>query len=251
MVATVRLVARSMRVTASSRGAPRSPGATLAIHNAHRRRRWPQRAQGRAVARRRPRWSPGRSGPSCRRRPAPKGPRRPRSRTRRREGDGRGEPAAVEGGDGDPGAGGRGWRLGRSRGARGVGDVCACGCGKQHRDDQRLVPAWSAKRRRPEVGGVGMAQLPSQGSRVEHPSYPHRMGPAILERNEASRIRRRGTGRVRGSSPTRRRRILAVAWSGHRWCGSFSDPRGQFVGAIAFTRGCERNFWSFAQTTWV
>jgi hypothetical protein len=176
MVATLRLVARSMRVTASSRGAPRSPGATLAIHSAHRRRRWLQRAQGRAVARRRPRWSPGRSGPPCRRRPAPKGPRRPRSRTGAGKGDDRGEPAAVEGGHDDPGAGGARWRLGRSR-----------------------------------VLGVSATSAHAAA---------------------ASSTATIGVLCQRG----------ARSGDGQRLAG---------LSAIAFTRACERNFWSFAQTTWV
>jgi hypothetical protein len=41
------------------------------------------------------------------------------------------------------------------------------------------------------LAGVGMAHLPSQGSRVEHPSHTGCARP-FLERNEASRIRRRG-----------------------------------------------------------
>jgi len=40
----------------------------------------------------------------------------------------------------------------------------------------------------------------------------------FLERNEAPVSAAGATGRARGSSRTRWRRILAVAWSGHRWC---------------------------------
>ena len=201
------------------------------------------------MARRRPRWSPGRSGPSGRRRPAPKGPRRPRSRTRRREGDGRGEPAAVEGGDGDPGAGGRGWRLGRSRGARGSATSAHAAAASSTATTSVLCQreAATAGGWRGWHGPAPLPGLQSGASFLPTPDAPGR----FHEHNEASRIRRRATGQAKGSSPTRWRRQLTVASSGHRWYGSSSNPRGQFVGALAFTRGCERNFWSFAQTTQV
>jgi hypothetical protein len=251
MVATVRLVGRSTRVTASSRGAPRSPGATLAIHSAHRRRRWPQRAQGRAVARRRPRWSPGRSGPPCRRRPAPKEPRRPRSRTRRREG---GMTAAnrprSKAGTVTPvpvGVGG-GWVDREVLGCR-----RRLGMRLRQAAPRRPASRASVEREAATAGGWrgwhGPAPLPGLQSGASFrptPDAPSNSSNATRPPRPAAGA----TGRARGSSPTRRRRILAVASSSHRWCGSFSDPRGQFVGAIAFTRGCERNFWSFAQTTW-
>jgi len=101
------------------------------------------------------------------------------------------------------------------------------------------------------LAGVGMAHLPSQGSRAEHPFLPTPDAPG----NSSNGTRPPGSAagqpggqeevRVHAGEHTGRGVV------GHRWCGSFSDPRGQFVGAIAFTQGCERNFWSFAQTTWV
>jgi hypothetical protein len=85
MVATLRPVARSMRVTASSSGASRSPEATLAAHSTPSPTAMASRAQGPEVASRPPRWSRGRSQPPCWRR-APRGSRRPRSCSRRQEG---------------------------------------------------------------------------------------------------------------------------------------------------------------------
>jgi len=96
-----------------------------------------------------------------------------------------------------------------------------------------------------------MAQLPSQGSRVEHPSYPHRMRPAIPRTERGSRIRRRGNRAGKRKFAYTMETHTGRGVVGSSVVRSFSDLRGQFVGAIAFTRGCERNFWSFAQTTWV
>jgi hypothetical protein len=150
----------------------------------------------RAVARRRPRWSRDRSQPPCCRR-APTGTCRLWSCWYAGEGDDRGEPFTDEGGHGGAGAG-LGRRLGRSRGTPSVGIAGAPGCREQYPDDQRLLPASSAKRRRPKIGGGwhGAPPLPGLQSGA---SFLHRMplaGSPRVEGQRGTATSRRGAATV-------------------------------------------------------
>jgi hypothetical protein len=107
-------------------------------------------------------------------------------------GNDRGEPAAVEGGHGDPCAGGRGWRLGRSRGA-GVSATS----GHAAAASSTATTSVSCQRGARSGDGRRLAGLAWPSSPPRAPEWsilPTHTGCArqFLERNEASRIRRRG-----------------------------------------------------------
>ena len=133
----------------------------------------------RAVARRRPRWSRDRSQPPCCRR-APTGTCRLWSCWYAGEGDDRGEPFTDEAGTAAPvpvSAGG--WVD------RGVLPVSAS---PEHPAAASSTPMTNVFCQRParsgdgpRLAGVGMAHLPSQGSRVGHPSYTGCAWPVPLE----------------------------------------------------------------------
>jgi hypothetical protein len=181
MAATLRPVAGSMRITRSSpHGPARSPGATLATYSGP--------SPTAMVASANPETRSG--SPTTALVAGSIRTTLPAACTHRtlsavamllaRNGDDRGEPAAVEDGRG-AGAGGRGRLPGRPRGVPGAG---AGGRGNQHRHHQRLVQAWSAEQRPPElVGGLAWRISPPRTPRVSTlPSpTPHALGQ-FLER---------------------------------------------------------------------
>jgi hypothetical protein len=206
MVATVRLVARSTRVTASSRGAPRSPGArTPSATVTH-----PAPGRGMTAA------------------------NRPRSKA--------GTVTPVPAGVGD------GWV---DRGVLGVSATSAHAAAASRTATTSVLCQRGA--RSGTAGGWrgwhGPPPLPGLQSGA---SFPHRMRPAVprTERGlpDPPQGQPGGQEEVRVHAgdaywPWRGRVIGGAEASATREASS--SARSPSPG------GCERNFWSFAQTTWV